>query len=119
MGDNVFGINPGLRWRERIVAESHPIGPPSVGGELKLGRLHSPAADGAVEQLPAAEALELRDLHHPETIFIVHVGVDPLHGNPAAAFDAERPLIGHLVHPLVDGCDATIAFGFLFGVGLS
>ena len=69
--------------------------------------------------MPAAEALELRDLHHPETIFIVHVGVDPLHGNPAAAFDAERPLVGDVVHPLIDGCDATIAFGFLIGVGLS
>jgi len=75
--------------------------------------LNPPTADRAIEQLPFAQAFELGNLDHTEAIFITHIGVEPLHRDATAMFDAECALIRDIVNALIDGCDLTLAFRFL------
>ena len=84
---HILGIDAGLGRSERVIAETHPVGTPSVGGDLNPCGLNPPTADCAVDQLCAAQSLELRHPHHTETVLVAHTGIQSPHGHATASFD--------------------------------
>ena len=108
-GNDAFRIDSGLCRREGVVAEAHPLGSPTIGFQRDPIGLHPPAADAAIDQLGAAQALELRHLHHTEAVFIPHAGVQPSQGNATAAFDRKCAAQSDGVDPLIDRGDGFVA----------
>ena len=103
--NHILGIDTCLRRREGVVAETHPFGAPSVSGEPDSGGLDAPAADGAIDQLRFAQALQLGDFHHSEAVLVLNIGVDLADGNATAPFDREAALERHVADALINLCD--------------